>query len=509
MKTLLAVLLVLLPLVARGHIGSPNVFFDGQAGPHSIRVVIRPPAVVPGFAQADVRVAGRVTRVTVQPVFFGAPGGASAPIPATATAGMPGNFSASFWLLARGSYAVRISVEGPAGSGVAIVPLQIAALASPEMPAGVLATLLALGAVLLAGAIWIIRSAARESTLASAADIAARDATRGRRAAVLAVVVLGSAVWAGAVRWRKMDAEFRNNALARPVEVATAVRSEGGPHLLRITPALEHAVSTRWDRLVTDHGKLMHLFLIRDRASGPEAFAHLHPVRRENAAFEGVLPPLPGGNYQLYGEITYEDGRSETLTSRITLPESAAPARQAGWSMLDEIWCQSPLAIVGNAATPTALDYDDSWHVTPPGSASTDARTSKLMGGSRMIFHTPGELVANLDTSLRFTVVNSAGETVLLQPYMGMSGHAVIRKTDGEVFTHLHPLGTISMAAQQLLAGNTSPFPITAGAPVPEAREVTFPYAFPRPGNYQIWVQIRTSGRVLTGTFDVPVKEGP
>jgi len=55
-------------------------------------------------------------------------------------------------------------------------------------------------------------------------------------------------------------------------------------------------------------------------------FSH-HPVRRDFQNFENVLPPLPGGDYQLYAEVTHENGLSQTLVAKVSLPESAGGAR--------------------------------------------------------------------------------------------------------------------------------------------------------------------------------------
>jgi hypothetical protein len=34
---------------------------------------------------------------------------------------------------------------------------------------------------------------------------------------------------------------------------------------------------------------------------------------------------------------------------------------------------------------------------------------------------------------------------------------------------------------------------------------VTFPYGFPEPGDYRIFVQVKRAGRVITGVFDATV----
>jgi hypothetical protein len=88
------------------------------------------------------------------------------------------------------------------------------------------------------------------------------------------------------------------------------------------------------------------------------------------------------------------------------------------------------------------------------------------------------------------------------------------------VFAHLHPAGSVSMAALELAqnglpngAGSVQeamPKSMPMSMPMPESGllspEVRFPYGFPKPGDYRIFVQIKRAGRVETGVFDAHVQ---
>jgi hypothetical protein len=263
--------------------------------------------------------------------------------------------------------------------------------------------------------------------------------------------------------------------------------------------------SRSWTPIVPDHGKLMHLFLIAEPPR--QGFAHLHPLRRDEDTFEVDVSAMPAGDYRVYADITHGSGWTQTLTDLVSLAPGVAMAGPRG----DDL----------------APDPDDSWSLggTP---AVTEAR---FEDGLSLTWERPQSLIAGRDLDLRFDLRGPGGEPVPIEAYMGMFGHAAIRRSDGEVFIHLHPAGTISMAAQRMFAeesfrsreldddGQPLPDP-TLGHEAEMAVEhighpmqamvvpsgvVSMPYAFPRPGAYRMWVQVKSNGRVYTGVFDAEV----
>jgi hypothetical protein len=511
MKVLLRFLCGLLfSLPAHGHIGSPNIFFDGQAGPHAVRVIIRPPATLPGVAQVDVRVADEeATGVSIQAAPWEA-GDQTAPAPVLATpvAGTPGLFHAPIWLFTKGSYRVRVTAESPRGRGTVSIPLNSAATSPPAMPRATGFILASLGALLFIGAVWIAGAAAREATLAPDAIPTLREARRGRAVTCIAALLLAAATYGGTARWRIMDREFRNNALAKPRPVQATITNAGPLRLLRLERTADSG-ELSWNTLVTDHGKLMHLFLVREPDCA--AFAHLHPVRRDNRTFENVLPPLPAGSYQLYAEVTHENGLSETLIARLDVPAPSGPelprSRIGKWSTKSgAAHLAYPWEMPDNRTRSTRTIPGKSVLRWLPrrrrGPKSPRSRTA-----ARWSFTMP-EISSKIATlpCVSASSPAKAGEPFCSLTWACPAMPSFAAQTERSSRTFIRsapsrwPRRNCSRAANAIPASNASHL---SSRP----KDVTFPYAFPRTGEYRLWVQVRLEGKVQTGVFDVRVAE--
>jgi hypothetical protein len=251
-----------------------------------------------------------------------------------------------------------------------------------------------------------------------------------------------------------------------------------------------------------DHGKLMHMFLLREPAL--DVFAHVHPVPRTPSAreFDLTVPPLPAGRYRVYGDIVHESGYAQTLVAATEMPAAPDSSAARGDPTLAE------------------ADDDDSWF---PGDAAPESASVPfgLRDGSTITWQRGTEpLVEQQERLLTFVARDAGGGSMRLEPYMGMLGHVAIAREDGAVFVHLHPAGSISMAAlQKFLPPGRNPHathigteePRNLGTEEPRNRgttegELAIPYAFPKPGRYRIWVQVKRAGEVLTAAFAADVR---
>ena len=464
---LLATLVAALPLAA--HVGTPNTIFEGNAGPYPVRVIVRTPGVVPGLAEITIRTMTKdVSRIAVKPVKWDA-GDAGSPPPDVAkpVSGASDVYAANLWLMSRGSYSIYVDVDGAHGSGRAIVPVTNVATTLKPMPKATGTLLVVFGALLAFGAVSIVGAGTREAIVAPGDEPAPPLRKRARITMAVTALVVALLLFRGNAWWSEVHGEFLGT-MFKPLHITTTTAN--GVLDLRIDdPAWAPAskTATRMTPLMPDHGKLMHLFLIEEQSK--QAFAHLHPQALSRDHFRAALPALPPGRYRLFADITHESGFAQTLVDRITIgaPQPALP--------------------------PT--DADDSSQLATPSPA--------------IAFAGPEQLVANRDMDLRFRVNGKP------EPYMGMLGHAIVVADDFSVFEHLHPMGSISMATQQkflerdrkaghaamasMPAHDMASMPMTAPA---ASDTISFPFAFPKPGRYRIWVQTKVNGEVVTGVFD-------
>ncbi|MDP9201648.1 MAG: hypothetical protein M3P26_06915 [Gemmatimonadota bacterium] len=489
-------------VVCSAHVGSPDAWYEGNAGPYHVIVQIATPGVVPGVANVFTRVVGRgVEQVTVQANRFDALAAAPPPEVAEPVEGDPGLYAAPLWIMSGGSNSVTVNVRGSLGTGKALVPVVVVANRRLELDPKLGVVLVAVGAFLFVGLITIIGASVRESVLPPGEAPDARRKWKARAAMAATASIVALALFGGSRWWNLEDSRF-NRSIYKPLTASAAIVSgAGGKTLdLRISDSawttrhdsvwLRTHSSNRWSPLIPDHGKLIHVFMIRE----PDllAFAHLHPSSTDSVKFPSILPALPAGRYRIYGDIVHESGFTQTLSTKVDLPEPTQPGAKT-------------------------TDADDASHVaaTAPNSAS-----ATLEDGSVMTLEHGPSFVEGKDASLRFTVVGTNGKPLTLEPYIGMAGHAVVSRDDGAVFVHLHPSGTISMASQmafmmrqpgdtvagrlgQRIKASEALHPVISP---PQNGAISFPYAFPKPGKYHMWVQVKHGGRILTGAYAFEVQ---
>jgi hypothetical protein len=237
----------------------------------------------------------------------------------------------------------------------------------------------------------------------------------------------------------------------------------------------------------------MHLFLIR--SPGVDVFWHLHPQRAGSDSFIQNLPAMPAGHYQIFADVVLSTGFPVTMVGQIDLASA-----------------------IGGAIAGKPLTGDDSGIDGNPIPSETGGTAEyPLPDGGHMIWERDGQpLQAGVPLILRFRVTDRSGNPAQdLEPYMGMAAHAAVIRSDGSVFAHVHPTGSVPMASFELAqaslpgssrVGSFGTMDMRQMTPDKIAPEISIPYGFPKAGLYRVFVQVKRSGQIQTAVFDAIVK---
>ena len=456
--------------------GSPDVFFEGAAGPYRLLVTIRPPEVVPGVAEVEIRSASAdVREIHIVPLRMTGIAASLAPVPDLARRSKddPQFYTGALWLMTTGPWKVRVEADGPQGKGTLFVPV-------PALATRVMGMQRTIGFVLAAacpGAVFRTGEHRRRGRAGSASrswqGAGCRRRRRSRIVMAIAAALVVGALWFGNGWWGAEAAAY-GNLIYKPLALQPSL--EGSRLVVKLTDP--GWLNRGTEDLLPDHGHLMHLYVIR--LPEMERVWHLHPERTAPATFTQQLPSIPAGRYALYGDVVHAGGLAETATGEIELPAVAGQPLTGDDS--------------GGSAAPLAqADYNRS--VIP---VSADLR---------MVWeHDQAPFRARRPYLFRFRLEDNRGQAAQgMELYMGMQGHAAFVAADRSVFAHVHPFGSVAMPALQLAEpANPHAGHSATQAVLPSA--VSFPYGFPKPGTYRIFVQMKRAGQVVTGVFDARVE---
>ncbi len=489
-----------LPLSA--HVGSPDVFYEGNAGPYPLFVTVRVPQVIPGVAEIQIRSESRDVRaIHVVPMRLAGPGSnlPPAPDPAVQSKDDPQFFTASLWLMETGALQVRVLVDGAQGQGEVSVPVPSSAQRTLPMQKSLAGLLFALMLLLALGVVFIVGAIVREGNLEGGQIPSDSRQLRARRAMLVTAVLVVVLLFLGKAWWGVNAADFQRRVdFFKPP--AAALKLVDGHRLeIRVErtgirgerAGFRSTTYLRLGEVIPDHGHLMHLFFLR--VPELDAMWHLHPDSIAGDAFAADLPDVPAGRYQVFADVVDPRGYPWTLVGGIDLPQIAG----------------KPLA-----------GDDSAWSGAPLVSSAADSTISPIPDGGHIVWQrASGPLKANVPLEFTFAVEDKNGRPAQdMEPYMGMAGHAEFVRSDLSVFAHVHPAGSVSMAALELAqaglpgAADSGQMPMSMpmSAPMqvsgPLPPEVRFPYGFPQAGDYRLFVQIKRAGRVETGVFDAHVQ---
>ncbi|WP_327581307.1 hypothetical protein OHA25_35705 [Nonomuraea sp. NBC_00507] len=212
------------------------------------------------------------------------------------------------------------------------------------------------------------------------------------------------------------------------------------------------------DDLAVHHEALAHVVVTSEDG---RFFRHVHPLRTAPGRLEVRLRADRPGAYLTHVELEREDSGGQLLAGRFAIGGEA----DADSSATDGDGATSDAARAGIAdgADDATADVD--------GGATPDGRDPTAPPRTQ-----PAVPVAGQPTTVELDTTGS------VRPWLGMSGHLIVRSQDGDFLGHVHEMG-------------------------PGNPRLRFTFSFPEPGRYLAWAQYALADRIVTLPFTVDVAE--
>ena len=214
------------------------------------------------------------------------------------------------------------------------------------------------------------------------------------------------------------------------LEVVLTLETDGGmpiaPHELAIT-----------------HTEKMHVMLVDPSL---EDYHHVHPEAEGlSGQYHFSFTPRRSGTYAVFTEVVPLRSRQQVIATGEILTEGIPTEQQFNMESVSEV------------------------------------------GGLRFeLSGLPESLDTNRDYRFELDISDQQGGAVELEKIMGAKGHMVAFDAEKRGFAHMHPIDSVSGAA--------------------DSDELAFLFNVPNPGWYRVFAQVQVAGREVFGRFDLLVE---
>ena len=445
------VMAALLPPRALAHGGHQSAglqTFTQMVGPSELAITAEMPLSVPAPLYLTLVSQQSMAGVTV--TFRAAPRGFSldgAPSAQMQGVNNPSTYFADLPIDRAGDWDIEVRASGPAGGGVARLPLTIVIeplpLANIVLSAATGTLIVLMIASVLLGVIYQRRQRALPRWLNWAIG-------QAMFACIIVAVIFGIQQASAQIQSASSAAGAAGRPHANMVVSAEPGAPVAGQPLTLTLDLSDGSTGLPVEDIVPHHEALLHHVLLSEDGAD---FAHVHPARVGPGRYLIALTPARPGRYTAYAEIQRLDSGTQVIASDFEVGGAAAGA-------------------------------------LPPAAPGLGLRE---VDGMQVNVTSSTPLTAGKQATLTFNFSANGAPVLDLQPWLGMAGHLIARRTDGALFSHIHAAEQMPPADPILAAGTIY---------VPNIR---FAYTFPQPGRYQLWAQFQRAGKIITVPLEVEV----